>query len=147
MDNSLILSVQGLFLTLLSLLGTFFYVHLGNWRRDLIKLKAKWEQNKFNQTDAERAAVFEVRYELPGLANYVVPLVTGVVTAFIVLVAVLSLVLWSAYSGPPQLRTYMRIAGGASFALYLALTAIFLVDGLLTARELREEIDKRLWSE
>jgi hypothetical protein len=147
MDNSLILSVQGMFLTLLSLLGTFFYVHLGNWRKDLIKLKAKWEQNKFNQTDDERRAVLEVRYELPGLANYVVPLVTGVVTAFIVLVAVLSLALWSYYTGPGQLRTFMRVAGGASFALYVGLTAIFLVDGLLTARALREEIAEELESD
>ena len=143
-DDSLILSVQGLFLTLVSLLGTFFYIHLGNWRRDLIKLKAKWEQNKFNQTDDERSAVLEVRYELPGLANYVVPLVTGVVTGFIVLIAVLSAVLWSYYGGPPALRAFMRVAGGASLALYLGLTGLFLVDGLRTAREIGREMDEEL---
>jgi hypothetical protein len=108
--------VQGLFLTLVSLLGTFFYIHLGNWRRDLIKLKAKWEQNKFNQTDEERSAVLEV----------------------------LSAVLWSYYTGLAALRTYMRVAGGASLFLYVGLTALFLVDGLRTARQIGKEIDEEL---
>lgn len=144
MNDSLVLSVQGLFLTLVSLLGTFFYIHLGNWRRDLIKLKAKWEQNKFNQTDEERSAVLEVRYELPGLANYVVPLVSAVVTGFILLIAVLSAVLWSYYTGLAALRTYMRVAGGASLFLYVGLTALFLVDGLRTARQIGKEIDEEL---
>lgn len=141
MDNSAILSTQGLLLTLVSLLGTFFYVHLSSWRKDIIKLQAKWEQNKFNQTDEEKAAVLQVRYELPGLKNYVTPLVTAVITGFILLIAVLSSILWTEYSGPEQLKALLTIAGGAFLILYLALTGIFLFGGLRTANRLEEEVE------
>ena len=144
MDNSAILSTQGLLLTLVSLLGTFFYVHLSNWRKDIIKLQAKWEQNKFNQTDEEKASVLQVRYELPGLNNYVTPLVTAVISSFILLIAVLSLILWTDYAGPEQLRTLLTIAGGAFLVLYLVLTGVFLFGGIRTANIVETEIEETL---
>ena len=144
MDISAILSTQGLLLTLVSLLGTFFYVHLSNWRKDIIKLQAKWEQNKFNQTDEEKASVLQVRYELPGLNNYVTPLVTAVISSFILLIAVLSLILWTDYAGPEQLRTLLTIAGGAFLVLYLVLTGVFLFGGIRTANIVETEIEETL---
>lgn len=140
MDNSAIISTQGLLLTLISLLGTFFYVHLSNWRKDLMKLKAKWEQNQYYQTNEQKAAVLEIRYELPGLANYVTPLVSLVITAFIMLVAALSYALWTHYCGPPAIRTFLVIAGIAFLVLYLLLTGAFLIGGLMTAKELNDKI-------
>jgi hypothetical protein len=142
-DNSAILSTQGLLLTLISLLGTFFYVHLSGWRKDLIKLKAKWEQNHYNQTNEQKAAVLEVRYELPGLSNYVTPLVSLVVTAFILLVAGLSYALWTPYCGPPTIRTSLTIAGIAFLILYVLLTGGFLIGGMMTAKELNDKICKK----
>lgn len=143
MDNSAILSTQGLLLTLISLLGTFFYVHLSDWRKDLMKLKAKWEQNRYYQTDEEKAALLEVRYELPGLSNYVTPLVTAVITVFILLVAGLSCALWTHYTGPLTIRTFLLVAGGAFLALYGLLTGTFLIGGMRTAKQLKHEISKQ----
>lgn len=140
MDYSAILSTQGLLLTLVSLLGTLFYVHLSTWRKDLIKLKAKWAQNREAFDEEERKANREVRYELPGVNNYVTPLVTGIVTFFILLVAVLSGLLWSFYCGPVEIMVILSIAGGVFLALYLTLATILLVGGLRTGRDLSEDI-------
>ena len=143
MDDSAILSTQGLLLTLVSLLGTFFYVHLSDWRKDIIELKAKWDQSHFYQTDEEKAAILEVRYELPGQSNYVVPLVTAVVTVFIVLIAVLSGTLWTHYCGPPAIRIHLLIAGSASLTLYVVLTGVFLIGGMRTAKQLKDAISEK----
>jgi len=35
------LSVIGFFLTLVGLLGSFFYIHLGEWLREVIALETK----------------------------------------------------------------------------------------------------------
>lgn len=138
----MILSTQSLFLTLVSLLGAFFYVHLSDWRKDLIKLKAKWEQNRYRQTPEEKAAILEVRYELPSLSSYVTPLVTVVITVFILLLAALSCILWTHYSGPQEIKTLLLIAGGAFLMLYVLLTGIFLIGGMLTAKQLQGKIAK-----
>lgn len=142
MDNSTILSTQSLFLTLVSLLGAFFYVHLSDWRKDLIKLKAKWEQNRYRQTPEEKAAILEVRYELPSLSSYVTPLVTVVITVFILLLAALSCILWTHYSGPQVTKTLLLIAGGAFLILYVLLIGILLIGGMLTALQLQSKIAK-----
>jgi hypothetical protein len=142
-DNSSVLSTQGLLLTLISLLGTFFYVHLSGWLKDLMKLKAKWEQNRYNQTDEERAAVLEVRYELPGLHNYVTPLVTTMITAFILLVAILSWLLWQEYSGPAAIRIVLVVAGAGFLILYMVLTLTFLLQGWRTANQLSDDMSKK----
>ena len=142
MDDKIILSTQGLLLTLVSLLGTFFYVHLSNWRKDIIKLDAIWEQNQFNQTEEEKAALQKIRWELPGTSNFVTPLVTAVISAFIILVSVLSGILWTFYSGEVVIKMLLLIAGSAFLLLYLILTSIFLFGGLKTTKKLKKEIAK-----
>ena len=41
------LSVVGLMLTLSSLLGSFFYLQLSQWVRDILAVKSKSDLNKF----------------------------------------------------------------------------------------------------
>ncbi len=60
------------FLTLTSLLGTFFQVQLATWLRDLMTLKSKYELNAGdNPTADEIKALRECAYTLSGLYNKV----------------------------------------------------------------------------
>lgn len=143
MESSLILSTQGLFLTLGSLLGTFFYVHLSNWLRELITIQNKWKLNEDDETEEEKKALRECRYALRGVYNWVPGLVSGVITAFILLLAKLSLLLWAQYSGPSDLQTYLSIAGGTFLVLYMALTGGFLIYGYWIGCSLQSKITQK----
>lgn len=81
----------GTFLTLTSLLGTFFYVHLTTWLRDMLALKAKYEFNTGGNTGAEEQAMRECRYALKGLFNILPGLVCFAISIFIIFSA------WNTY--------------------------------------------------
>jgi hypothetical protein len=143
MDTSLILSTQGLFLTLGSLLGTFFYVHLSNWLREVIAIQNKWNLNKNGEKDEEKQALRECRYALQGVYNYVPGLVSGIITAFVFLLAALSISLWTWYSGPDVLQSYLSIAGLTFLILYTGLTACFLIHGYCIGHSIQSAIYKK----
>jgi len=71
-DSTEALSVIGFFLTLVSLLGSFFYIHLSDWLREVVALEAKWDVNKIG-TDRDDAQI-ECRYEAEKAASWATPL-------------------------------------------------------------------------
>lgn len=83
MLDSKVISTIGIYLTLTGLLGTFFYVHLSNWLRDLFRLHAKWENNHLLTDDGQKSAIRECRFEIKGLFNHVPLLTTLVISGFI----------------------------------------------------------------
>lgn len=85
------LSTVGLMLTLASLLGSFFYLHLSQWVRDVIALDRKQELNEAAGTDPEKRALVECRIELKRLWSWPGFVVNGVVIAFVIFVLVLGL--------------------------------------------------------
>lgn len=77
------IALIGTLLTLIGLLGTFFYVHLSTWLRDLISLKTKFDLVDPPGTPEEKQAALECKYTLSGLYNYVPLLTTAALSAFI----------------------------------------------------------------
>ena len=53
------LSMVGLMLTLAGLVGTFFYIQLSGWLRDVQALHAKIDLNKLGNTDDNKKAIRE----------------------------------------------------------------------------------------
>jgi hypothetical protein len=111
----------GTFLTLTSLLGTFFYVQLSTWLRDLLTLRAKFELNEDGNTPDEQKAVREVRYTLKGLYNTLPLLITLAISAFIAFVA------WQAFLILGPFRAVDPIAS----TLANALTLFLIIYGVL----------------
>jgi len=90
------LSMIGFFLTLVGLLGSFFYVHLSDWYREVLSLATKWEINKFGDDPDQKAGRRECRYEVEEVASWTTLITSLVVTGFVLFVLLLSVVLWLA---------------------------------------------------
>lgn len=134
-------TVLGLFLTLISLLGTFFYVHLSNWYRDMLSLRDKWDLNSRVNLEEEKQARRECRYEIRGLYNFVTLTVTLVISAFIFLVTILSALILIPELRVDPLAVHLCIALTAFVITYVTFTTFFLVQGYRIGRSLRQQID------
>ena len=113
----------GTFLTLTSLLGTFFYVQLSTWLRDLLTLRSKFELNDGGNTPEEQKALREVRYTLKGLYNTLPFLVTLAISTFIGFAA------WHAFVilGPSRKFDPLADHLAQAFTVFLAIYAILIV--------------------
>lgn len=140
MDTSLIISAQGFFLTLIGLLSAFFYVHLSNWYGQLVSLKSKWDLNESGETKDEKQALLECRYALAGVYNWVPAAISAVITLFILMLTLLSVLLWSEYNGPSNYRLYLMLAGGVFLVTYLILSGLLLFKGYSVGRSVAEAI-------
>jgi hypothetical protein len=139
--NSEITSTIGFFLTLTSLLGTYFYVHLSTWFRELLELNSKWEENSVGMEEFRRRARTECRFQLKRQLNHVPILISGILTAFIISMAVISNKLIASVSPRPVILDYYITAFIIFFITYIALTAYFLIHGYIIAFKLRSAIN------
>ena len=130
------LSVIGFFLTLVGLLGSFFYIHLGEWMREVIALETKWEINAVGDEADQRAARRACRYEVEQAASWATLLTSLVVTIFVVFVFVLAVNLWLNQPEKTDAWTYIGMAGVGFMGIYLGMTGYFLVRGYIKARRL-----------
>ena len=134
------LSIIGFFLTLAGLLGSFFYIHLSDWYRDVSVLEVKWKINRFGDEPDKKAARRECRYEVEKISSWTILLTTGVVTSFILFVAILSTILWQSEPDKNQAWLFIGLAGLAFLAVYLATTAYFIYAGYKKATNLKQQI-------
>ena len=132
----------GTFLTLVGLLGTFFYVHLTTWLRDLLALRAKFDVNDGGNTPSEEQAIRECRYSLKGLYNYLPALIAVAISAFIAFVA------WNAFDilGPVRatdpLAEKLTEALIVFLAIYAALVIYLLIHGYAVGARLRAKLPR-----
>ncbi len=134
LSTSDVLSVIGFFLTLIGLIGSFFYIHLSDWYREVLALETKWALNKAGDEDAQKAARRECRYEAGKTAGWTTLLTSLVVTVFILLVFTLSLLLWINHAERSFEWNYIGVAGASFLLIYLGMTAFFLISGYRKAR-------------
>jgi hypothetical protein len=129
-------------LTLVGLLGTLFNIHLGNWFREILALRAKWAANEGN-TDFELQARLECRYVLPGLCN-ATPLLTSVaLSAFIGLVTAVAVkLLVPQLSSDPVAGDFLKVYV-AFLVVYTVLSSYFLGRGYLFLLQLRSAVDAK----
>jgi hypothetical protein len=115
------LTVVGLMLTLASLLGSFFYLQLSQWLRDLLALRQKVELNKLQGDDNQRKAIVECRVEFRRLSSWHSYAVNIVVTGFVVFVLGLGLAMIRLAEADP-LYGYVRL-GLVTFGIVFILLA------------------------
>jgi len=139
------LSVISFFLTLVGLLGSFFYIHLSDWLRDIIALETKWSINKSG--DDKKAARRECRYEIEQLASWTTLVTSIVVTAFVLFIVGLGWNLWQAQPEKSVAWTSVGLAGLAFTVIYLGMTIGLLWSGYGKTRKLYSTIDKKVREE
>ncbi len=135
------LSVIGYFLTLVGLLGSFFYMHLGDWYRQVLALEVKWEINRTGDDPELRTGRRECRHEAAHIAGWSILATSLSVSSFMLLISILALVLWFRRADRTEAWTFIGIAGLAFLILYVTMTAYFLIQGYSKARRIRGEID------
>ena len=134
------LSVIGFFLTLVGLLGSFFYIHLSDWYREVMALAVKWRVHRYGDEREQKAGRRECRYEAEKLASPTVLVTSVAVTLFVLVVSGLTFALWLSEVDKTQAWVFVGIAGGYFLLMYLVLTGWLLAAGYSKARTLRGEI-------
>ena len=132
------------FLTLISIIGTFFYVQLSNWYREMLEVEEKFKLNKHGDEREDKRARLECRFQLNRLYNHVPALVSALVTLFLIVIGVLALSLAAQVQASPSILIYYWIAGGVFYVIYLFLTLYFLIKGYRLGWQLKVDIDKSL---
>jgi hypothetical protein len=122
------LSVVGVLLTLASLLGTFFYIQLAQWLRDLEALKQKIDLNEVEGTPAEERAIVEVRVELVRLDAWPNYMVNVAIIAFVIFIITLAIHLAGDAASDPSQPT-VNLALWVFAILFVALSVVLFVAG------------------
>jgi len=130
----------GFFLTLISLLGTYFYVHLSNWFREILELKSRYEFHKYGEDEYHARARIECRFQLERLFNHVPAMVSLIITSFILAMLYLAWRMVGSASPRPPVLDYYLPAFAAFLATYLILTLYFLIHGYLIAFDLHKKL-------
>lgn len=134
------LSVVGLMLTLASLLGSFFYLQLSQWLRDVLALRQKVELNEAQGEDPQRRAIVECRIEIRKLASWHSYTVNAIVIAFVLFVLCLALNMIQLAQQDPlygDVRLGLLVFGGIFIVLSLGLLGI----GSSNARWVSRKLD------
>ncbi len=134
------LSVIGFFLTLVGLLGSFFYIHLADWLREVLTLETKWQVNQFGDEDDQKAARRACRYEVVQLANWTTLVTSLAVSGFLLLIFILGTILWAAAGDKSLAWAFIGWAGLVFMLIYLGMTIAMLVLGYRKARQVQIEV-------
>ena len=64
MDQESIISIFKFFVSITSILGAFFYIQMGNWLQNVMKLRSKWELSRDDISQESNKARFDLKYEI-----------------------------------------------------------------------------------
>jgi hypothetical protein len=133
------LTTVGLMLTLASLVGSFFYIQLSQWLRDLLALGQKVELNKRQGDEAQKRAIVECRVDYRRLANWYTYAVNLVVIGFVIFVVVIGLLMIGHATGDPM-EPYIRTALIVFLILFVVLACGLLAVGFSNARAVKKQL-------
>lgn len=137
------LTTVGLVLTLASLTGTFFYIHLSQWLRDILALRQKAELNKRQGDEAQKRAIVECRIEYRRLNSWHTYVINLTVIAFVLFVIVTGLLMVRLAATDP-LQPYIATALWVFLVMFVSLSCGLLVLGWHNAREAKRLFGDRL---
>jgi len=141
------ISIASLYLALVSLLSTFFYIQLGQWLNGIRGTEAKWSQVS---VPGKKTELYEKRLECYYEAVQYFSVWTGLgwlgVTAFLVMVGVFLEVLRDSLqrTDAAYIRFYVSIPGYIFLGLYVILSSIMLVTGYWKAGRIKKDALKSL---
>ena len=136
------LSVIGFFLTLVGLLGSFFYIHLADWLRDVLTLETKWRVNQYGDELDQKAARRACRYEVVQLSNWTTLATSLAVTGFLLLIFILGTILWAAAGDKSLAWAFIGWAGLVFILIYLGMTIALLIIGYRKAHQVQKEVNE-----
>jgi hypothetical protein len=142
------LSVVGLMLTLSSLLGSFFYLQLSQWVRDILAVKSKSDLNRYAGVADEKKAMRECAVEIDKLLNWPTYVVNGVVIVFVIIVTVIAFAMLNKASAD-QLYPLLWDAFALFLAVFVVLSFGLIIYGSLEGYQVRKTVgqlrkDKKL---
>lgn len=117
------LSLLSPLLTLAGLVGSFFYIQLSQWLRDLVALRQKVELNRFAGDEAQKRAIIECRIEYRRLATWHTYAVNLSVIAFVLFILVLGLLMIRSAAADPM-YDYLAIALWVFLAVFVGLASV-----------------------
>ena len=137
------LSLVSIMLALASLLGSFFYIQLSQWLRDILALSEKIDLNKQQGDNDQRKAIVECRVEMRRLSNWHNYIVNGAVILFVLYILWLTFGMISLASADP-LHRYVRSALIAFTGVFSLLSLSLFAIGAWrasNARSILQELD------
>jgi len=135
------LSVVGLMLTLSSLLGSFFYLQLSAWVRDILALKSKSDLNKFAGTNDEKKAMRECAVEVDKLLNWPTYLVNSVVIVFVLIMIATALNMLERAAADP-LYGPVRFAFLLFLGVFVVLSSVLFYHGRTQGNAVKKEVER-----
>ena len=141
-DTSHSLTVVSLFLTLGGLLGSYFYIHLGNWYRDVLTLETKWHASREQVSDEQKQGAYECRYEIERVRmQNVLPTTIAIVVCNIALTVLTVFLIRSQTTAAPEWN-YVSVAGITFLVIFFSMTLRFLIQGRCRVCNLDREIGR-----
>ena len=128
------LSLISPLLTLAGLVGSFFYIQLSQWLRDLLALRQKTELNRFAGDEGQKRAILECRIEYSRLATWHTYVVNLSVIGFVLFVLVIGLLMIRPAADDP-VYVYLAAALWVFLILFVGLASGLLWLGYRKARE------------
>jgi hypothetical protein len=135
------LTTVGLMLTLASLLGSFFYIQLSQWLRDLVALRAKTELNEPAGTEAAQRAIVECKIEYAKLTSSTAYTVNRVVIGFVLFVLANGLLMVLQATSDP-LFGFVLVPMLVFAGVFIYLSRMLLREGRTNADAIKTILDK-----
>ena len=136
-----VISILGFYLSLISILGSFYYIHLGNWVKQIQTTKMKWNQYESrNQEDKKIECLLEVSDERnkQSLLGFLVLLL------FMLILGYFAENLKFVSSIDENALRFLYFPGYIFFGFFLLISSAYLIYGYRTAKNLYDDIEKKM---
>ena len=134
------LTMVSLMLTLAGLLGSFFYIQLSQWLRDLTALEKKSDLNRFAGSESEKRALIECEIDYSRLAGWPTTVVNVSVIGFVLFMLGNALLMIRTADADP-LYPNIAVALWVFLGLFLVLSVGLLLLGRHSAATTRRILD------
>ena len=138
-----VISILGFYLSLISILGSLFFIHLGTWFKQISTTQQKWKQFK-NSTD--RGKHIECYLEVYDEKSLQPAFGFILLTIFMVILGVFAEQLKPLLPTHNTLGRYLYWPGYLFFGLYIIVSLVYLIYGRIRVSRLYTEINKKLSS-
>jgi hypothetical protein len=136
-----VVSIVGFYLSLISILGSLFFIHLGNWYKDISTTEQKWKRYR---TSNARDKHIECYLEAFDEKSPVAAIGFTLLTMFMLVLGFFSIQLRQFTSSEGSLASFLYVPMYLFFTLYCVASLIYLVRGYRKVRRLFGEIDEKI---
>lgn len=136
-----VISILGFYLSLISILGSFYYIHLGNWVKQIQTTKMKWNQYESrNQEDKKIECFLEVSDEInkQPLFGFIFLVI------FMIILGFFAENLKSIPTTENKIWNFLYFPEYIFFGFFFVISVAYLIYGYSTAISLYHDIEQKL---